>query len=633
MRVKIGISIILIFFAVLNVVADDWPMFMHDSMHTGVSDSKAPDEPYVLWRYETVGRIASPPVVSDGKVFVGSLDTNVYVLDESTGELIWTYRTMGMVEQTPIVSNGKVFVSAEKDKIYCLDSNTGELIWSYFAQRCYSPPTVANGKLFVPNGEELLVLNEDNGELLWKYKTHFSGRYAYKPGITFIYEDIISPAISNGRVFIGSDYGNVYCIDESSGKLLWLKKLPEPPNSISGLSIGYGKLFVNTFHGDVFALNQSDGALLWSYHMDDIIDSYPAVHDGKVFITSTHGSLYCLEESTGKLVEEYEANPYSVIYSPVIADNKVIFGASNGNLYVLDETTGKLIWNRKLGGTRPDNGIVMAPPAVADGKIFITTFDGRIYALSDPTYSYIKISSTPENAKVYMDNEYMGETPLKIDTTAEYHIIKLTRKGYEDWENEVRVPEEGVNLSINLKRIEIITPATGNVSVRTDPVGAGIYLDGEYKGNTPLKIEDVPRGWHRIKFVKQGYREWVKNIMVTPGRENLVNASLEPIRGTIIVNSEPSRASIFLDGEYIGATPREFYVTIGRHKLELSKANYSQWSDTIDVREGDRVQIDVRLTSQTESRFVSDVLLAILFFTVILLLAFFAWRRIMKGSG
>jgi len=51
-----------------------------------------------------------------------------------------------------------------------------------------------------------------------------------------------------------------------------------------------------------------------------------------------------------------------------------------------------------------------------------------------------------------------------------------------------------------------------------------------------------------------------------------------PAYGTVTVNSTPSGASIWVDGSYVGYTPRTFYLTPGYHQIAVSKTGYSTWS-------------------------------------------------------
>jgi hypothetical protein len=67
---------------------------------------------------------------------------------------------------------------------------------------------------------------------------------------------------------------------------------------------------------------------------------------------------------------------------------------------------------------------------------------------------------------------------------------------------------------------------TGTISVRTSPYLAEVYLDGQNMGYTPAKLS-LPPGKHTVRFEKQGYKTWSKEITLTAGSELLVDATLE----------------------------------------------------------------------------------------------------------
>lgn len=53
----------------------DWPMLGHDPAHAGFSTSNAPNTNETIWKVELsgyFGRELSSPVVSNGRVFMGS---------------------------------------------------------------------------------------------------------------------------------------------------------------------------------------------------------------------------------------------------------------------------------------------------------------------------------------------------------------------------------------------------------------------------------------------------------------------------------------------------------------------------------------------------------------------------------
>ena len=238
--------------------AGDWPMFHHDLRHTGYTNETIPDDLELLWSFETAGEVVSSPAVADGKVFVGSCDDKIYCLDENTGRLLWSFETAGEVASSPAVVDGKVFVGScdidrpYDNKIYCLDENTGELIWSFeTGDDVHSSPAVTNGKVFVGSHDSnIYCLDENTGELIWSFET---GGYLVMPryGYNRIDQVWSSPAVVDGKVFVGSDSNYIYCLDETTGEKIW------------------------------------------HYQTGDEVFSSPAVANGKVFIGSRDNKIYC----------------------------------------------------------------------------------------------------------------------------------------------------------------------------------------------------------------------------------------------------------------------------------------------------------------------------------------------------
>ena len=64
------------------------------------------------------------------------------------------------------------------------------------------------------------------------------------------------------------------------------------------------------------------------------------------------------------------------------------------------------------------------------------------------------------------------------------------------------------------------------VSVRSEPDGADITIDGKYVGSTPSIVQLAP-GEHKIAIEKAGFRPWERTITVTGGSNLNMNATLE----------------------------------------------------------------------------------------------------------
>lgn len=136
------------------------------------------------------------------------------------------------------------------------------------------------------------------------------------------------------------------------------------------------------------------------------------------------------------------------------------------------------------------------------------------------------------------------------------------------------------------------TPSTyyGRIVATSQPRGAKVYLDNVYRGMTPLNLDRVTTGQHRIKLVMAGYRDWSSYISVSPSRTTTVSADLVPLPayGSISVYSNQSNARIYLDGIYKKRTSANKSVEIknvrkGYHELLITKDGYQDWISTIMI--------------------------------------------------
>jgi eukaryotic-like serine/threonine-protein kinase len=73
---------------VSGVSADSWPMFRHDLVHSGSSNTAAPRTNETLWKFNTGGQVGSPTVVN-GVVYVGSYDRRIYAFRANDGVQVW----------------------------------------------------------------------------------------------------------------------------------------------------------------------------------------------------------------------------------------------------------------------------------------------------------------------------------------------------------------------------------------------------------------------------------------------------------------------------------------------------------------------------------------------------------------
>jgi len=66
----------------------------------------------------------------------------------------------------------------------------------------------------------------------------------------------------------------------------------------------------------------------------------------------------------------------------------------------------------------------------------------------------------------------------------------------------------------------------GSLAIQSDPPGAGIYLDGEFKGTSPVVIHAISSGAHQIELRHDEYPSWNTNISVLTAQTVNITADL-----------------------------------------------------------------------------------------------------------
>jgi outer membrane protein assembly factor BamB len=414
-------------------LAAAWPMFKQDKWNTGKSHDDILDPPLVVgWAFVTGGSIESSPVVSGGRVFVGSIDGRVYGVSLESGEFLWSYSIGSEIRVAPSVAYHKVFVSARDGKVYAFGEDDGQFKWSYSAtggNYYIGSPVIADGRLFVgTQGQQVHAVNVNTGQVEWDYVV---GQSIYS-----------SFAVANGSVFVpagGSVW--IYSLDANYGIQLWERWIG---NTSSSPSVVNGSVYigVSNYSGSprIFSLDEKTGDFNWNYSPVAPIRSSPSVSGGRVFVGSDDGRVYSLSESSGSLVWSYSTGG-GVESSPAVANGKVFVGSDDGKIYAFDESTGAVEWTYDIGSP------IKSSPAISDGKLLIGAGDNVLYAFETPFPGDISgtITLNPD-ADITLEVEAFkhgvtkdrvvlsGPSPYAYvfsDLTIGEHLVEIHAPGYE----------------------------------------------------------------------------------------------------------------------------------------------------------------------------------------------------------
>jgi outer membrane protein assembly factor BamB len=398
----------------------DWSMFLNNPTHTAYGSG--PTNLALKWHFTTGGPVVSPATCANGIIYFGSsgIDYNIYAVKADTGAKIWSFKTGYMVYSQVAVVNGKVYTGADDGNVYCIDAATGTQVWK----------TSAGG--IATGGPALLA-----------------GGIGYSQLRS-------SPVVLNGRVYVGSLDGNLYCLDANTGTIIWKFTGVQPNTVLASPTISDNAIYIASDRGgyvvgqgpaitkgDFYKLDMN-GNVVWHneipYDLNDtpgrgnwIFASTTVAADlGLVFQRNGYRFTYAFNITTGATVWTYNGKydpgtPFQLAGAPLIDTPLYQYGALYiGDYYgvqCLNATDGSSVWYTYLSREVNNQAITYAY-----GRIYVANELGVVYVLNSQTgakMSYYEFGTVQLHsaATPYNGNLYIGSSDWNMYCFSEARIM------------------------------------------------------------------------------------------------------------------------------------------------------------------------------------------------------------------
>jgi hypothetical protein len=117
----------------------------------------------------------------------------------------------------------------------------------------------------------------------------------------------------------------------------------------------------------------------------------------------------------------------------------------------------------------------------------------------------------------------------------------------------------------------------GQMAIDSTPQGAQVSVDGRTDASyvTPFALTNLQPGQHSISVTKAGYGSDSRTVNVLSGSRATVVVHLAQLMATLVVNSDPAGANIYVDGRDMATkTPAQVSVDKGQHVILVRKMGY-----------------------------------------------------------
>lgn len=208
--------------------------------------------------------------------------------------------------------------------------------------------------------------------------------------------------------------------------------------------------------------------------------------------------------------------------------------------------------------------------------------------------SHLIVNSEPQGAEVYIDGIRWGTTPLDLRNRIALgpHKILLEHPQLETLELDEQITSQLKKIDVVLKPLEIVMQLTSN------PEGAAVMVDGEYKGQTPtsLRFLVTPKE-SKKKLTFEHPQALTQNFSIQLNKNSNTQIHVDMVLrpSVVIFGCEPSPCK-FQIGEITGELQNRFErknIKPGDYELVIAKEGFHTKKITFTATPGEAIQLGI----------------------------------------
>ncbi|MGA1872042.1 MAG: PQQ-binding-like beta-propeller repeat protein [Thermoplasmatota archaeon] len=214
------------------------------------------------------------------------------------------------------------------------------------------------------------------GELIWSYQTG---------------DQVLSSSVFyDGGMLIGSDDGNIYCMELDTGEVLWKFKTSGSVQATP--MIRDGKAYFGSFDENLYCISLPEAgsggsaSLVWNVTLHGQVLSSCHWYVDSVITADNSGRLYRVDAS-GNILWETDLSDLDIWASPLILEEegRALIGDIGSRLWLVDLEEGDVVWEKTFEGSTElyssgtyQNGVYYTPGGLDEKFYAVRVSDGEV---------------------------------------------------------------------------------------------------------------------------------------------------------------------------------------------------------------------------------------------------------------
>lgn len=255
--------------------------------------------------------------------------------------------------------------------------------------------------------------------------------------------------------------------------------------------------------------------------------------------------------------------------------------------------------------------------AVNEGRVFIeirkenyftrdTSFfvskgeKNRVHLQLQPA-ALVSFQIEPSDALLEINGQKIpNRSWAKLPLTVGEHQLRLTHPRYQDTLRLNFEAIQGINETIQLTLkvpSDYVQKEFGELTVRSIPSGASIFIDGKYINRTPFTLKNLSAGDYELSLRMEGFVDSDELVRIESNQTVTLEKMLIPRSGTLVITSTPPGAAVWIDNrEWSLPTPCTVSdLEPGKKEIVLRKDGFADLLTTVEIRSNKTVTLNGQL--------------------------------------